>query len=328
MSCKATVLLSTLLYCCFCLPQGEASSIAVGSGVSQHGINKFRGKVAVVTGGASGIGYAIASKCIREGMNLLLSDINEPALRAAAGKLSQTYQCEVEYLATDVRSEQGMSELLNRCMEKFRGVNMFFNNAGVIGEPSKGVLDTPLSSWRWVLDTNVLGLIIGAKVFIEAMEKQGGDCHVINTASGAGLYSQHRPTMGPYVASKHCAVVLTQAMKTELEARKSNVQMHLLCPSIVATDLVPNSRYIASHHDRVANGEEAASTELDAVSQAFHQRLNADGMSPDTVAELTFQGVQAHRFFILTHPNITLKRIDARHQELVSSISEQPTTGF
>jgi len=294
-----------------------------------HDRVRLRGKVAVVTGGASGIGYALASKCLREGMQLLLSDVNEGLLRSAAETLSQKHQCEIETLVVDVRDEKQVRALLDRCMEKFNCVNLFFNNAGVIGEPCTGVLNTPLPAWRWVLDTNVMGLVNGAQIFVEAMEKQGGDCcHLINTASGAGLYSQHRPTMGPYVASKHCAVVLTQAIKTELDSRGSNVKVHLLCPSLVASDLIPNSQWCRA---RLVDGVAEPVVDvaaMDDTSEAFHKRLNRDGMSAETVAELTFQGVLEDRFFLMTHPNITLQRIEARFDELRQAISQQPTTGF
>lgn len=287
-------------------------------------------QTAVVTGGASGIGYALARKCLRNGLNVVLSDGNAQRLESAASALQSealaggTLCSRLESCVVDVRREEDMQRLLKCCMDVFGRVDLFFNNAGVIGEPSKGVLDTSITSWRWILDTNVMGLLHGMHTFVPAMEAQGTEAHIVNTASGAGLYSQHRPTMGPYVSSKHCAVVISQAMKTELEAKHSTVIPHLLCPSVVATPLVETSRFYQAQ----AHGlplEELG--DMDTTSHQFHKRLNEDGMAPDDVADLVFQAVREKRFWILPHPVLTEKRITDRYNELVGAVRESPRTG-
>ena len=283
---------------------------------------------AVVTGAASGIGYALAKKCLRSGVNVVISDGNAERLDSATDALqteATAMSCHLKSCVVDVRRVEDMQRLLKCCTDAFGAVDLFFNNAGVIGEPSKGVLDTSLVSWRWILDTNVMGLLNGMHTFVPAMQAQGTEAHIVNTASGAGLYSQHRPTMGPYVASKHCAVVITQAMKTELESQQSAVVPHLLCPSVVATPLVETSRfYQAQAHGKTSDDL----GELDEISQQFHQRLNADGMSPDQVADLVFDAVREKRFWIMPHPNLTEKRITDRYNELVGAARECPRTGL
>ena len=233
--------------------------------------------------------------------------------------------CRLETCVVDVRKEQDMQHLLKCSQEAFGRVDLFFNNAGVIGEPSKGVLDTPLDSWRWVLDTNVMGLLNGMQTFVPAMTMQGSEAHIINTASGAGVYSQHRPTMGPYVASKHCAVVLTQAMKTELESQQSSVKPHLLCPSVVATPLVKTSRHFLARSQGCADERQLG--DMDTVSQQFHARLNDEGMAPDQVADLVFDAIASGRFWIFPHPELTEKRMTARYEELVEGVRSCPRTG-
>eukprot|EP00293_Proteomonas_sulcata_P000163 CAMPEP_0184321222 /NCGR_PEP_ID=MMETSP1049-20130417/117848_1 /TAXON_ID=77928 /ORGANISM="Proteomonas sulcata, Strain CCMP704" /LENGTH=127 /DNA_ID=CAMNT_0026641947 /DNA_START=20 /DNA_END=403 /DNA_ORIENTATION=- len=127
--------------------------------------------------------------------------------------------------------------------------------------------------------------------------------------------------MAPYVSSKHCAVVASQALKTELDAKKSTVRPHVLCPSVVATPLIETSRHYLR---KFAEVEEP----MDATSQGFHERLNTDGMAPDQVADLVFRGLKEDRFFIITHPKITGERIDARYKELRDAVDEQPETGY
>ena len=285
-------------------------------------------QAAVVTGGASGIGFALAKKCLRSGVHVVLSDGNEERLDSAADELqldAESAGCRLERCVVDVRRAEDMKRLLKCCLDAFGRVDLFFNNAGVIGEPSKGVLDTSLTSWRWVLDTNVIGILNGMHTFVPAMTEQGTEAHIINTASGAGVYSQHRPTMGPYVASKHCAVVISQAMKTELEAQHSTVIPHLLCPSVVATPLVETSRFYQAQ----AQGKTVEDLgDLDAISQQFHKRLNDDGMAPDQVADLVFDAIRDKRFWIMPHPVLTEKRITDRYNELISAVRECPRTGL
>jgi len=304
----------------------SATALLGAAGVAEAGSIPGM-QVAAVTGGASGIGYALAKKCLRDGMNVVLSDGNEQRLSAATNELQReavAAGCRLEHCVVDVRREEDMQRLLQCCMDAFGRVDLFFNNAGVIGEPSKGVLDTSLASWRWVLDTNVIGLLNGMQTFVPAMQAQGTEAHIVNTASGAGLYSQHRPTMGPYVASKHCAVVLTQAMKTELDAHQSTVVPHLLCPSVVATPLVKTSRFFQAQ----AHGQaEKELGEMDDTSQQFDKRLNDDGMAPDQVADLVLDAVREKRFWILPHPELTETRITSRYNELLSAVRECPRTG-
>jgi NAD(P)-dependent dehydrogenase (short-subunit alcohol dehydrogenase family) len=259
----------------------------------------------------------------------MLSDGDAQRLGGAADTLraeAAAAGCRLEQCVVDVRRLEDMERLLKCCLDEFGRVDLFFNNAGVIGEPSKGVLNTSLTSWRWVLDTNVMGLLNGMHTFVPAMQAQGTEAHIVNTASGAGLYSQHRPTMGPYVASKHCAVVLTQAMTTELDAQQSTVVPHLLCPSVVATPLVETSRFFQAQAHGLASPADLG--DMDDVSRQFHARLNDDGMAPDQVADLVFEAVRTKRFWIMPHPDLTEKRITARYEELVTAARECPRTGL
>jgi NAD(P)-dependent dehydrogenase (short-subunit alcohol dehydrogenase family) len=316
---RASLLLCAAAQCTACSAAAPAAARSPG----------FEGlRSAAITGAASGIGFALARKCLRSGISVVVSDGDAERLDRAADALqaeAAAAGCRLERCVVDVRREEDMQRLLKCCTDAFGSVDIFFNNAGVIGEPSKGVLDTSLVSWRWVLDTNVMGLLNGMHTFVPAMQAQGTEAHIVNTASGAGLYSQHRPTMGPYVASKHCAVVLTQAMKTELESQKSAVVPHLLCPSVVATPLVETSRFYQAQ----AHGTTAADLgDLDEISKQFHQRLNADGMPPDKVADLVFDAVREKRFWIMPHPVLTEQRITDRYNELVGAARECPRTGY
>lgn len=148
-------------------------------------MREFKNKIAVITGSASGIGRGLAEKCIQEGMKVVLADIEKPALEQTKKELMAKGD-NILAVQTDVSKESDMEELAKKTMEKFGAVHLLFNNAGVVcvGSP---MWEMTQLDWQWIVGVNIWGVIYGLKVFIPIMLQQDSDCHIVNTASIAGL---------------------------------------------------------------------------------------------------------------------------------------------
>src|SRR5215813_6828456 len=149
-------------------------------------MKEFRGKVAVITGGASGIGRGLAERCAKEGMKIVLADVEKSALAQAERELKDT-GAEVVAVRTDVSKPEDVDALARRTLGAFGAAHMLFNNAGV-GAGST-VWESTLEDWQWVMGVNLWGVIHGVRTFVPLMLKQGDECHIVNTASMAGLVS-------------------------------------------------------------------------------------------------------------------------------------------
>ena len=193
-------------------------------------MDELTGRVAVVTGGASGIGLAMAERFAAEGMRLAIADIEQDALDAAAKQLGDS-GAEVLAVRTDVSQAEEVDELAARVRERFGGFHVVCNNAGVGGH---GFLswDGPVSEWQWVLGVNLWGVINGIRAFVPSLVEQN-EGHVVNTASLAGLTTI--PFMAPYSATKHAVLAISEALFHELAILGSGVKVSVLCPGFVKT---------------------------------------------------------------------------------------------
>ena len=194
------------------------------------------GKVAVVTGAASGIGLAIAEKCVSEQMKVVLADVEEDALELAADRLAQ--RGPVLAVPTDVSVAESVDEL-RRQAEAFGPVHLVCNNAGVSTAGPGAAWEKPVSAWDWVLGVNLWGVIHGIRAFMPGMvERDQG--HIVNTASIAGFLPF--PFAAPYAASKHAVVGISTSIYHELELRGSNVHVSVLCPGWIRTNIADAER--------------------------------------------------------------------------------------
>ncbi len=253
-------------------------------------ITDFSGKVAVITGAASGIGYAIAEQAAGLGMRLALADIERAALDAAAGRL-QAAGAEVLARVTDVSDRADMQDFADQALARYGGVQLLCNNAGVSGADSMLALD--IASWEWVLGVNLGGVIHGVGMFLPAMLERGEPAHIVNTASVAGLCSS--PGMGSYNTSKHAVVGLSETLYGELRGAGSPVGVSVLCPSYVDTNI-----YRAARNQPA--GLDAPSAAADAAVEGTGEFFRSVGMPAAAVADLTLAAVRDNRFYILTHP--------------------------
>ena len=252
------------------------------------------GKTAVVTGGASGMGNAMARRFAREGMKIVLVDVEADALSAAAAAL-EADGAEVLAQQVDVSDAAAMDALADATLERFGGVHIVCNNAGVGSGGPMWELTT--EDWEFCLRPNLWGVIHGVRVFTKHMIAQN-EGHIVNTASMAGLVTV--PGMGPYNVTKHGVVTLSESLYHELADLGSAVGVSVLCPGHV------NTRIWESHRNRpaelAATGRDPETDEQRATHSMF-QELLANSMAPDDVAALVYNAVLDGTFYIHTHEN-------------------------
>jgi NAD(P)-dependent dehydrogenase (short-subunit alcohol dehydrogenase family) len=258
-------------------------------------VEDLSGKVAVVTGGASGIGRALANRFAVEGMKLVLADVEGDALASAAAALAPS--AEVVTVVADVSKVEQVEEIRRSALEAFGAVHLVCNNAGVgAGGPIESV---SLDDWEWILGVNLWGVIHGVRTFLPLLQDQG-EGHIVNTASVAGLFSA--PYMGPYNASKYGVVAISETLFNELAIAESNVGVSVLCPSWVKTRIAESSR---NRPGGPGDPEEAA-----AITAVINDFIST-GKEPAEVAEAVLEAVRVRRFWILTHDD-TRAAVSAR----------------
>jgi NADP-dependent 3-hydroxy acid dehydrogenase YdfG len=248
------------------------------------------GKVAVVTGAASGIGYALAETWVTNGMKVVLADVEEDALEKAADKLGELGK--VMAVPTDVSLPESVDEL-RRQAEAFGQVRVVCNNAGVGGAAGDPAWDKALPEWHWVLGVNLWGVINGIRAFMPGMvERDEGN--IVNTASAAGLLPF--AFASPYAASKHAVVGISLSMYQELATLGSHVHVSVLCPGVVRTKIADSTR---NWPDRLGSLPSARSTEISQALITMLRSLIETGMEPAEVARQVFGAVQEDRFWVL-----------------------------
>ncbi len=225
----------------------------------------FAGKTAVITGGASGIGRAIAERCLEEGMNVVLADIEADALATTAEALGRERAERVLPVVTDVCSEADLEQLRDQTLEHFGGVHLLCNNAGV--GAGGGVLDSTLNDWRWTMDVNLWSVVNGCRLFLPAMIAQDEDCHVVNTASAAGLMP-YNPSVS-YTVSKYGVVGLSESLHLEMKMKGTRVGVSVVCPGFIKTNIMDSAR---NRHAALQNDVSAGvADEADAAFEAMRE---------------------------------------------------------
>jgi len=255
----------------------------------------LRGKVAVITGGASGIGRAFADRALEEGMRIVLADIEQGALDKAHAELSGA-GADILAVPTDVSKAAAIEDLAKRTLDRFGAVHLLFNNAGV--GRGTGVSVSTLADWEWVLGANLWSVIHGVRVFVPLMQAQEGEAHIVNTASIAGLISGG---LGIYTVSKHAVVALSETLYGELQEQKSQIGVSVLCPGWTRTRILDSER---NRPAEMQNAQEPPVTAKGAERAAQVRQLIADGLTAEQVADKTFAAIRTKQFYILTHPDM------------------------
>jgi NAD(P)-dependent dehydrogenase (short-subunit alcohol dehydrogenase family) len=264
----------------------------------------LEGKTAVVTGAGSGIGRELALACAREGMDVMLADIDEPGMAGTAAAIAPL-GVRVDSMRCDVSKPDSLEALADRAWEKFGAVHLLFNNAGVaVAGPA---WTATLEDWKWTLDINLMGVVHGVRSFVPRMLAQGGEAHIVNTASVAGLVDI--PGSAVYCVSKHGVVALSECLHHDLRVAGASIGVSVLCPAYVNTGIGESAR---NRPSELAATNPLAAPYEEAVRQALrHGRLTAAD-----VARTTIDAVKAGRFYILTHEKIK-GAIEARMRDIL-----------
>ena len=261
------------------------------------------GRVAVITGGASGIGRGMARAFAGAGMKLMLADLDEAMLAEAVAEF-EAAGVEVASQACNVAELAQVEALSQATLDRFGAVHVLCNNAGVgIPTPTHKL---NLDDWRWIIDVDLWGPIYGVKVFLPLMEAQG-EGHINSTSSLAGLVAGG--LMGAYNVAKHGVVALMASLERDLRGRKSPVHASLLCPGPINTNI---SRHSVEFRPSKAKPKTDGATE--GKAGASIQAMLEKGMDPDEVGRLVLDAVQRDTFWVLTHPNmakLVTRQVDA-----------------
>jgi len=288
----------------------------------QSVLQDFDGKVAVVTGAASGIGRALAERFVDEGMKVVLADVEGDALREAA-RVLEARGAEVLARRTDVSRADELRALAEATLERFGGVHVVCNNAGVFAGGLSW--EAPASDWEWVLGVNTLGVLHGIQAFVPILIEQGEPSHVVNTVSMAGLMTL--PFSGPYCLSKHAALCLSETLYHELRLRQAPVGVSALCPELVRTGIGRSDRNRPAHLKRP---DDDASPERELVENAI-RTSTAGGLDPARMADRVVEGIREDRFYLLADEGTSweaacLQRLDdirERRNPTLGAVGEQ-----
>jgi NAD(P)-dependent dehydrogenase (short-subunit alcohol dehydrogenase family) len=257
-------------------------------------MQELKGKTAVVTGAASGIGKALAAKCRAEAMNVVLADVEEAPLDAARDELGGA-AAGVVSVVTDVSSADAVTQLSAKTLETFGSVDLLFNNAGV-GAGST-IWDSTLQDWTWVMGVNLWGVIHGIRTFVPIMLKQNRPAHIVNTASIAGLIKGHHSAS--YAVTKHAVVALTEQLSIELERINAPIKASVLCPSWVNTRINESGRNRPK--DLLNKSEFKPSAEMLKRWEQL-QEVVRRATPPSTIADVVFdEGIRRRKLYIIPH---------------------------
>ncbi len=261
-------------------------------------MKELSGKVAVVTGGASGIGRSLADSFAADGMKVVLADVDEEGLEAAAAQL-RALGAQAVGVRADVAVATDVEHLKDAALQAFGGVHVVCNNAGVgAGGP---MWEVPLESWQWVLGVNLWGVIHGVHTFTPLLVEQG-EGHIVNTASSAGVTSV--PLIGPYATTKHAVVGLSESLALDLAG--TGVGVSALCPMWVRTRILESSR---NAPPEVLAAEEARGSPLPDQMAALAAIVES-GLDPAFVAQQVIEAVKTDRFYVLPHPAVKAAAVE------------------
>lgn len=249
----------------------------------------FTGKVAVITGGASGIGLATARELGRRGTNLVLVDVEAAALERAAASFSDSPEVRVETRVCDVSDYQAMRALAEDVVASFGSVHIVFNNAGVaVGGP---IAEMTHDDWRWIIDVDLWGPVHGVEAFLPHLLASGEGGHVLFTASFAGLVPNRG--LGPYCVAKYGVVALAEVLQKEL--RDAGIGVSVLCPMRIATNIG------ASERNRQQRYQSTDSTPLVPDQSEANDDLAGRVLDVDDVARQVVAAIEENRLYILPH---------------------------
>ncbi len=266
------------------------------------GLPDLRGKVAVVTGGASGIGKGIAMRLIGEGMRVVVADIEQDVLSRTADELGATP------VVVDVSDAGSVAALAKEVVGRFGTVHVVCNNAGI--GPLAPIADLTMDDWDWIIGVNLYGVIHGVRTFLPVLRDNSDGGHIVNTASMAGLVAP--PRLGAYSVTKYGVVALTEVLAAELEAAGSKVGASVLCPGTVRTNIGTSSR------NRPEHLAEAGLTDVDisADDNPYYRWIG-----PEDAGAVVVRAIKRGDLYALTHPD-WYPLVRQRHESIAAAFRQ------
>jgi NAD(P)-dependent dehydrogenase (short-subunit alcohol dehydrogenase family) len=266
------------------------------------GLPELSGKVAVVTGGASGIGKGIATQLAAEGMRVVIADIERDALDKTAGEIGATG------VPVDVSDARSVEALARAAQDLYGTVHVVCNNAGV--GPTGLIADLTIEDWHWLIGVNLYGIIHGVQTFLPILEANPEGGHIVNTSSMAGLVSPQR--LGAYAVTKFGVVALTEVLAAELAQAGSRVGATVLCPGTVRTNIRTGSRNRPAH----LSGGGLADADLSRADNPAYRWI-----SPEEAGAVVVRAIKRGDLYALTHPD-WYPIVERRHQSIAAAFRD------
>lgn len=260
-------------------------------------MEELEGKIAVITGAASGIGLGMATRFAEAGMKVVMADIEQPVLEKAVAALKDA-EHDVFGVVADVSHPESVEELAREAVREYGAVHVLCNNAGVttgaIGVAGGPIWELPQEDWDWVYGINFWGVLHGLRAFVALMLEQGDECHIVNTASVAGFI----PGGSIYGSTKKGVVALSETLITQLEMAEASIGVTVLCPSWVRTEIGNSSRNRTGDFKDTLTGDDVPEDSM-AMLGAFESAVR-DGQDPLDIGDMVVDAVKQNRFYLFT----------------------------
>lgn len=259
-------------------------------------MQNFQGKVAVITGGGSGLGRELALGCAARGMKLVLGDVDEAGMQETLRLVAEAHPgTESATMQLDVSRLEQVEALAELCKSRFGGAHLIFNNAGVsVGGP---VWQNTVADWEWVMGVNLYGVAWGVKVFTPMLIEQG-EGHIVNTASAAGWLNG--PSMAIYNVTKHSVVALSETLALDLRDAGANVGVTCLCPAFFPTAIHESARNRPADKADTVEPTEIMKKRSELIKQAVEKGK----IQASDIAEMTLKAVENDQFYVFPHRKI------------------------
>ncbi len=273
-------------------------------------MKEFKDKVAVITGAGSGIGFALAERCAKEDMKIVLADIDARFLRSAKRKMKKKGANSISVL-TDVSKASDVELLAKKTLEAYGAVHLLVNNAGIGG--TKYTWDYTQKDWEWQLGVCLWGVIHGVRIFTPIMLKQDVECHIVNVSSMEGLIKGSGPGGAVYGVSKHGSISLSETLHTDLEIKKSKLKVSVACPGFVSTRIFLGDIHRPEEFQNPPDTQFEDTRGMDYFANfglTMEDVLKETSlMSSEEAADIIFQGIREEKLYILTHKDSLMKRL-------------------
>jgi NAD(P)-dependent dehydrogenase (short-subunit alcohol dehydrogenase family) len=274
-------------------------------------MQELAGKTAFVTGGASGIGFALGRAFVEAGMKVMLADIETDALGAAVKSL-HNFGPDVRGITCDVADPVSVEHAAKTSYDAFGNVHVVCNNAGVAA--FGGTDNISLDNWRWVLDVNVMGVLHGIRTFLPHIRAHGEGGHIVNTASMAGMFSGLG--FSAYGASKFAVVTMSEGLAMEL--KPLGIGVTVLCPGFVRTRIAESGRNRPQRYGPTQTPDPA--TPAGAVAAQISELVQS-GLDPSIVAARVLAAIREDELYVFTHPQMRAD-VEARLASILAAMDK------